>query len=224
MHAYHGITLPLPYVYVVGSLIMIWRSIIFLTNTACSLFLIAIAIVQPHHAILIFALYEIVSLWDSGFWTGSLIGLRTVPQAQQSFTIHGKFWLGKNWRIDYCELYLPKVSLPIFTYTLNVFGICTDCSLFANLFLANSFYTSKQLSQVLCYQASWCYDKVKYSPQEIPQTCFSCFFLIIHSSMAKYVFLHLGISYRHVYSCLFQIIMKFRFCIACIHRVMTNTR
>ena len=32
----------------------------------------------------------------------------------------------------------PKFSSPIFTG--NVYGICTDCCLFANFFLANSFY------------------------------------------------------------------------------------
>ena len=41
------------------------------------------------------------------------------------------------WRI---LRYLPKFSLPLFTYTESVFGICTHCNLFANFFLANTSY------------------------------------------------------------------------------------
>ena len=47
---------------------------------------------------------------------------------------------GKYWWIRWIMSYSPKFSLPTFGYTENVFGICTDCSLFAKFFLANSFY------------------------------------------------------------------------------------
>ena len=42
---------------------------------------------------------------------------------------------GKN-----CELFTKIFPTNIHRYTENVFGICTDCSLFAEFFLTNSFY------------------------------------------------------------------------------------
>ena len=38
------------------------------------------------------------------------------------------------------ELFAKTFLTNIHRYTENVFGICTDCSLFAKFFLANNFY------------------------------------------------------------------------------------
>ena len=48
----------------------------------------------------------------------------------------GKFWLRKKLaNLTNCELFAN-----IYKYINNIFGICTDCSLFDKFFLANSFY------------------------------------------------------------------------------------
>ena len=51
----------------------------------------------------------------------------------------GKFWQGKIGKFD--ESYLPKIFFAnIHRYTENIFGICTDCSLFAaKIFLCIAF-------------------------------------------------------------------------------------
>ena len=51
-------------------------------------------------------------------------------------TVHRKY-LGK--KSVNCELF-AKIFADIHRYIENVFGICTDCSLFAKFFLTNSFY------------------------------------------------------------------------------------
>ena len=53
-------------------------------------------------------------------------------------TIHRKILVWKNWQIWQIVSYTPKIFLPVFTNT--PFGICTDCSLLAKVFLTNSFY------------------------------------------------------------------------------------
>ena len=47
----------------------------------------------------------------------------------------GKFWWGKI-----CELFTKIFLANSHTYTKNVFGISTDCSLSAKFFLTDSFY------------------------------------------------------------------------------------
>ena len=48
----------------------------------------------------------------------------------------GKFGWRKIGESLFAKIFLAKVQ----KYTENVFGICTDCSLFAKFFLANSLY------------------------------------------------------------------------------------
>ena len=56
-------------------------------------------------------------------------------------TAHGKTLAGeKLTNFENHELF-AKIFLPnIHRYTENVFGICTDCNLFAKFFLSNSSY------------------------------------------------------------------------------------
>ena len=48
--------------------------------------------------------------------------------------------IGKLTNLVNYELYDKVFLANIHRYTKNVFGICTDCSLFAKFFLTNSFY------------------------------------------------------------------------------------
>ena len=52
----------------------------------------------------------------------------------------GKFWQEKKLaNLANYGLFAKIFLANIHTYTENVFGICIDCSLFAEFFLANSF-------------------------------------------------------------------------------------
>ena len=56
-------------------------------------------------------------------------------------TIHGKYLAGEKLaNLVNRELFANILFTTIHRYTENVFGICTDCSLFAKFFLADNFY------------------------------------------------------------------------------------
>ena len=53
----------------------------------------------------------------------------------------GKLWLGEKLaNLVYSELFAKLFLASIHSYTKSLSGICTDCSLFAKIFLTNSFY------------------------------------------------------------------------------------
>ena len=54
----------------------------------------------------------------------------------------GKFWCGKKLvNLANCELFTKIFLANVHRYTENVFGMCTDSSLFIKIFLANTAFT-----------------------------------------------------------------------------------
>ena len=84
-------------------------------------------------------------------------------------TVHGKYLAEEKMvNLENCELAICQNFLAnIHRYTKNVFGICTDCSLIVNIYLANTFYLYSLPNIFLydswlhldIYAASYSYDK-----------------------------------------------------------------
>ena len=97
------------------------------------------------------------------------------------YIVHRKILAGEKLaNLVNCELF-AKFSSPVFRYTENVFGICTDCSLFVKFFLTNNFYL---------------YGLSKFSPTKIfPCTvyifiCTYVYKICMHTCMYLHMYVH----------------------------------
>ena len=94
-------------------------------------------------------------------------------------TVHGKILVGRKLtNLVNCKLFTKIFLANIHRYTKNVFGICTDCSLFAKCFHTNSFYL---------------YGSPKFSPAKTFLVYSMCSYLVYQGLVGC---LHCTITYK----------------------------